>query len=100
MQSMRATMMFPILAGLTFAGSPLGAQKVERLDSYEGVAIRMLQSNNAGNVHAIIDPALNQVVGYLEGCPGLIISSRILMGSTITARTKKNTRSTSSIRSH
>ena len=61
--------MFPILAGLMFAGSPLGAQKVERLDSYEGVAIRILQSNNAGNVHAVIDPALNEVVGYLEGCP-------------------------------
>ena len=61
--------MFPILAGLMFAGSPLGAQKVERLDSYDGVAIRMLQSNNAGNVHAVIDPALNEVVGYIEGCP-------------------------------
>ena len=69
MRSTRATIMFPILAGLMFAGSPLGAQKVERLDSYEGVAIRMLQSNNAGNVHAVIDPALNEVVGYLEGCP-------------------------------
>ena len=61
--------MFPILAGLMLAGSPLSAQKVERLDSYEGVAIRILQSNNAGNVHAVIDPALNEVVGYLEGCP-------------------------------
>ena len=60
--------MFPILAGLMFAGSPLGAQKVERLDSYEGVAIRILQSNNAGDVHAVIDPALNEVVGYIEGC--------------------------------
>ncbi len=60
--------MFPILAGLMLAGSPLGAQKVERLDSYEGVAIRILQSNNAGDVHAVIDPALNEVVGYLEGC--------------------------------
>ena len=61
--------MFPILAGLMLAGSPLGAQKVERLDSYEGVVIRILQSNNAGNVHAVIDPALNEVVGYIEGCP-------------------------------
>ena len=61
--------MFPILAGLMFTGSPLGAQKVERLDSYEGVVIRMLQSNNAGNVHAVIDPAVNEVVGYIEGCP-------------------------------
>ena len=69
MLSTRATVMFPILAGLMLAGSPVGAQKVERLDSYEGVAIRMLQSNNAGNVHAVIDPALNEVVGYLEGCP-------------------------------
>ena len=68
MSSTRATIMFPILAGLMLAGSPLGAQKVERLDSYEGVAIRILQSNNAGNVHAVIDPALNKVVGYLEGC--------------------------------
>ena len=69
MHSTRATVMFPILAGLMFAGSPLGAQKVKQLDSYEGVAIRMLQSNNAGNVHAVIDPALNEVVGYIEGCP-------------------------------
>ncbi len=61
--------MFPILAGLMFAGSPLDAQKVERLDSYDGVAVRILQSNNAGNVHAVIDPALNEVVGYIEGCP-------------------------------
>jgi len=61
--------MFPILAGLMFAGPPLGAQKVERLDSYDGVAIRILQSNNAGNVHTIIDPTTNEIVGHLEGCP-------------------------------
>ena len=69
MRSTRATIMFPILAGLMLAGSSLVAQKVEPLDSYEGVAIRILQSNNAGNVHAVIDPALNEVVGYMEGCP-------------------------------
>ena len=69
MRSTQATIMFPTLVGLMFAGSALGAQKVERLDSYDGVAIRILQSNNAGNVHAVIDPALNEVVGYLDGCP-------------------------------
>ena len=40
-----------------------------RLDSYNGVAVRILQSNNAGNVHHIIDPAINKVVGLIRGCP-------------------------------
>src|SRR5262245_34914762 len=47
----------------------LAAQGVPRLDSYEGVAVRILQSNNAGNIHHIIDPVANKVVGLLRGCP-------------------------------
>jgi YVTN family beta-propeller protein len=45
------------------------AQGVPRLESYDGVAVRILQSNNAGNTHHIIDPALNKVVGIIRGCP-------------------------------
>lgn len=45
------------------------AQGVPRLDSYNGVAVRILQSNNAGNIHHIIDPGTNQVVGLIRGCP-------------------------------
>ena len=48
---------------------PAAAQGVPRLDSYTGVAVRILQSNNAGNVHHIIDPTTNRVVGLLKGCP-------------------------------
>ena len=47
----------------------LGAQGVPRLDSYAGVAVRILQSNNAGDVHHIIDPTINRVVGLIRGCP-------------------------------
>jgi hypothetical protein len=42
---------------------------VKQLDSYDGVAVRILQSNNAGNVHHIIDPTTNEVVGLINGCP-------------------------------
>jgi YVTN family beta-propeller protein len=56
------------IAFLVLAAS-LAAQGVPRLDSYAGVAVRILQSNNAGNVHHIIDPASNQVVGLIKGCP-------------------------------
>ena len=45
------------------------AQQVPRLDSYKGVAVRILQSNNAGDIHHIIDPATNTVVGLIRGCP-------------------------------
>src|SRR5262245_65942300 len=53
---------------LLFAAS-ITAQQVPRLDSYKGVAVRILQSNNAGNVHHIIDPTINKVVGLIRGCP-------------------------------
>ena len=33
------------------------------------MAVRILQSNNAGNIHHIIDPSINQVVGLIRGCP-------------------------------
>ena len=47
----------------------MSAQGVPRLDSYNGVAVRILQSNNAGDIHHIIDPAVNRVVGLIRGCP-------------------------------
>jgi YVTN family beta-propeller protein len=43
-------------------------QGVPRLDSYNGVAVRILQSNNAGNIHHIIDPTTNRVTGLIRGC--------------------------------
>ena len=49
--------------------APAAAQNVPRLDSYDGVAVRILQSNNAGNIHHIIDPGINRVVGIIKGCP-------------------------------
>ena len=57
-----------IFSIVALAGST-AAQGVPRLDSYEGVAVRILQSNNAGNIHHIIDPTINRVVGIIKGCP-------------------------------
>ena len=57
-----------VVALVAFAGSA-AAQGVPRLDSYNGVAVRILQSNNAGDIHHIIDPAVNKVVGLIRGCP-------------------------------
>ncbi len=54
---------------LAMVATPVAAQGVPRLDSYNGVAVRILQSNNAGNIHHIIDPAINKVVGLIKGCP-------------------------------
>jgi YVTN family beta-propeller protein len=58
-----------LLLGISLAGAPLSAQHVTRLDSYDGVVVRILQSNNAGDVQHVIDPLTNQVVGRIEGCP-------------------------------
>ncbi len=58
-----------VLVGVVLLAAPAGAQGVPRLDSYKGVAVRILQSNNAGNIHHIIDPAINRVVGVIKGCP-------------------------------
>jgi YVTN family beta-propeller protein len=58
-----------VAASLVLATASLGAQGVPRLDSYTGVAVRILQSNNAGNIHHIIDPSVNRVVGLIKGCP-------------------------------
>ena len=49
--------------------SSVAAQSVPRLDDYKGVAVRILQSNNAGDIHHIIDPTSNRVVGLIKGCP-------------------------------
>ena len=55
--------------GLALVAVTGAAQGVPRLDSYKGVAVRILQSNNAGNIHHIIDPTINKVVGLIRGCP-------------------------------
>ncbi len=59
----------PFVFGILLLASSSAAQGVPRLDSYDGVAVRILQSNNAGNVHHIIDPTINKVVGLIRGCP-------------------------------
>ncbi len=58
-----------LIAGLVGLAAAAAAQSVPRLTSYDGVAVRILQSNNAGNAHQIIDPATNRVVGVIKGCP-------------------------------
>jgi YVTN family beta-propeller protein len=58
-----------VVFGVLLVAASAAAQGVPRLDSYDGVAVRILQSNNAGNIHHIIDPAINQVVGLIRGCP-------------------------------
>ena len=45
------------------------AQGVPKLDSYEGVAVRILQSNKAGTIQHVIDPATNKVTCLIRGCP-------------------------------
>ena len=55
--------------GVVLLAVPAAPQGVPRLDSYQGVAVRILQSNNAGNIHHIIDPSINRVVGIIRGCP-------------------------------
>jgi DNA-binding beta-propeller fold protein YncE len=58
-----------VFSGIVLLSATAAAQGVPRLDSYAGVAVRILQSNNAGNIHHIIDPSTNQVVGLIRGCP-------------------------------
>ncbi len=58
-----------VVFGIVLLAASAAAQGVPRLDSYEGVAVRILQSNNAGSIHHIIDPTINQVVGIIRGCP-------------------------------
>jgi YVTN family beta-propeller protein len=57
------------VVGILLLSSSGSGQGVPRLDSYNGVAVRILQSNNAGNIHHIIDPTINKVVGLIRGCP-------------------------------
>ena len=59
----------PVLIGILLTAALASGQGVPRLDSYQGVAVRILQSNNAGTTHHIIDPTINQVVGVIKGCP-------------------------------
>jgi YVTN family beta-propeller protein len=58
-----------LVLGIALFTVSVAGQGVPRLDSYQGVAVRILQSNNAGNIHHIIDPTINQVVGVIRGCP-------------------------------
>ena len=60
---------WPIALGSLFLAAPSAPQGVPRLDSYKGVAVRILQSNNAGTIHHIIDPVTNRVTGLIRGCP-------------------------------
>jgi YVTN family beta-propeller protein len=60
---------FGLVLGIGLLAATVAAQGVPRLDSYQGVAVRILQSNNAGTVHHIIDPTINEVVGVIKGCP-------------------------------
>ena len=69
MASFSITRALPALLGVLLLAAPAAAQGVPRLDSYNGVAVRILQSNNAGNTHHIIDPVRQQVVGVIRGCP-------------------------------
>jgi YVTN family beta-propeller protein len=57
------------LFAVALFAAPAAAQGVPSLTSYEGVAVRILQSNNAGDIHHIIDPGINRVVGLIKGCP-------------------------------
>ena len=66
---MRRSRVFVATAAAALVAIQAAAQGVPRLDSYEGVAVRILQSNNAGNVHHLIDPATRQVAGLIRGCP-------------------------------
>jgi YVTN family beta-propeller protein len=61
--------LLPSVVGILLLASSPSTQGVPRLDSYNGVAVRILQSNNAGDIHHIIDPAVNRVTGLIRGCP-------------------------------
>jgi YVTN family beta-propeller protein len=69
MVSPRIGRVLAIGGAVLLLAASMAAQGVPRLNSYTGVAVRILQSNNAGNVHHIIDPVSNQVVGLIKGCP-------------------------------
>ena len=69
MSSSSITRALAAFCGVVLLAASLAAQGVARLDSYQGVAVRILQSNNAGNVHHLIDPTTQQVVGLIKGCP-------------------------------
>ena len=69
MARLRVIRTLPVLLGIVLLAAPAMAQGVPRLDSYDRVAVRILQSNNAGNIHHIIDPVTNRVTGLIRGCP-------------------------------
>ncbi|MAG72483.1 MAG: hypothetical protein CL471_19645 [Acidobacteria bacterium] len=58
-----------VVVGSLLLAASAWAQAVPKLDSYDGVAVRILQSNNAGDIQHIIDPTINEVVGLIRGCP-------------------------------
>jgi hypothetical protein len=61
--------MLSIAVGSLLIAAAATAQGVPKLDSYDGVAVRILQSNNAGTIQHVIDPTINEVVGVIRGCP-------------------------------
>jgi YVTN family beta-propeller protein len=65
----RISRALPFLIGIVLSAAPAAGQGVPKLDSYNGVAVRILQSNNAGTIHHLIDPTTQKVVGVIRGCP-------------------------------
>ena len=55
------------------------AQGVPKLDSYEGVAVRILQSNNAGTIQHVIDPAHDPEVTVLIAVCAVAAAVRVLV---------------------
>ena len=57
-----------VVASLLLASSA-AAQAVPQLDSYDGVVVRILQSNNAGNHPARHRPRAERGRRLIRGCP-------------------------------
>jgi hypothetical protein len=55
------------MAGALLMAGQAAAHGVPRLDSYAGVAVRILQSNNAGNIHHLIDCLFRPIVNGHSG---------------------------------
>ena len=58
-----------VVCGSVLLVGSAAAQGVPKLDSYEGVAVRILQSNNAGTIQHVMVPATKEVTGLIRGCP-------------------------------
>ena len=58
--------MLRVLAVVALIAAAPSAQGVPASIRTNGVAVRILQSNNAGDIHHIIDPTINRVVGIIR----------------------------------